>query len=162
MTDILKLIEPLISILLGKHQIISEKSIELTKEILNQLRRVVSLVAMLVGSLVLFCLGMSYFISRTLDQLDRGSFSLTPSLIFLICFMLICVVVALYSTNKKTWIKILKNDDEDNDENQQLSKKVSEQNNPIEAAVSLFILDLVKEREFNREQERKTPIKTEE
>ena len=113
MTDLLKIVEPLITLFLGQRQMISEKSLQLTKEILNQLRRVVSLISMLIGSLILFCLGMSYFIDRTLDQLDRGDFSLTPSLIFLLVFMLICLALVFYSTNKNVWIKILKKDPED-------------------------------------------------
>ena len=167
MTDLLKIVEPLITLFLGQRQMISEKSLQLTKEILNQLRRVVSLISMLIGSLILFCLGMSYFIDRTLDQLDRGDFSLTPSLIFLLVFMLICLALVFYSTNKNVWIKILKKDPEDEEVEKEIERQTERQkmatqhNNPIEAAISLFILDLVKERELSREINKTNPSTSE-
>lgn len=156
MADLLKLVEPLISLFLGQRQMITEKSLQLTKEILNQMRRVVTLISMLVGSLILFCLGMSYFIDRTLDQLDRGDFTLTPSLIFLLIFMLVCLGTVVYSTNKNVWTKILKKDPEEEEAEKEINRQrmATQHNNPIEAAISLFILDLVKERELNREKEK--------
>lgn len=156
MTDLLKIIEPLFSLFVGQRHMITEKSLQLTKEILNQLRRVVTLISMLIGSLILFCLGMSYFIDRTLDQLDNGSFALTPSLVFLLIFMAICLCVVMYSTNKNVWVKILKKDPDEEEAQRELErqKMATQHQNPIEAAISLFILDLVKERELNREKEK--------
>lgn len=151
MLEILKLIEPMASLFLGQRQMISEKSIRLSQEILNQLRRVITLVAMLVGSLVLFCLGMSYFIDRTLDQLDGGNFSFTPSLIFLSIFMAVCLIVVFYSTNKSVWTSVFKKDQEEEEAKQQKAEVPNQGANPIETAVSLLILDFVKEREFNRQ-----------
>lgn len=154
MLELFKLVEPFLSLIAGQRQMITEKSLKLSAEILNQLRKVITLVAMLLGSLVLFCLGMSYFIDRTLDQLDNGAFTLTPSLIFLIVFMLICLVIVLYATNKNVWTNIFKKDRDEEEaerlENQRSQREVS---NPIETAISLLILDIVKE----REEKRKTP-----
>lgn len=154
MLELFKLVEPFLSLMAGQRQMITEKSLKLSAEILNQLRKVITLVAMLLGSLVLFCLGMSYFIDRTLDQLDNGAFSLTPSLIFLIIFMLICLAVVLYATNKNVWTNIFKKDrDEEEAERLENQRSQREASNPIETAISLLILDIVKE----REEKRKTP-----
>lgn len=151
MLELFKLVEPLLTLMAGQRQMITEKSLKLSAEILNQLRKVITLVAMLLGSLVLFCLGMSYFIDRTLDQLDNGAFSFTPSLIFLVVFMFICLVVVLYATNKNVWTNIFKKDrDEEEAERLENQRTQRETSNPIETAISLLILDIVKEREEKR------------
>lgn len=151
MLELFKLVEPLLTLMAGQRQMITEKSLKLSAEILNQLRKVITLVAMLLGSLVLFCLGMSYFIDRTLDQLDNGAFSFTPSLIFLVVFMFICLVVVLYATNKNVWTNIFKKDrDEEEAERFENQRTQRETSNPIETAISLLILDIVKEREEKR------------
>ena len=50
-------------------------------------------------------------------------------------------------------LKILKKDpeDEETERETERQKMTTQHNNPIEAAISLFILDLVKERELARE-----------
>lgn len=151
MSDLLKLLQPLMSILFGnllKAQNLKEKSLRLSSEILQQIRRILVLISLTFGAFVLFCISVGYFIDRTLSLLDRGAFTFTPSLIFLIIFMIFCLIVFVYSTNKNVWLEAFKKD--------QLEEKSLEENtathtSPIETAVSLFILDFIKERELARE-----------
>lgn len=146
MNDIFKLLEPVISLLVGSRQSLAENSLWRSAEILNQLRKVLLLVAQLMASLILFCLGMSYFIERLLDQLDSGSFHFSHSLIFLSFFMLLCLISIFYATKKSVWASVLEKGSENDD-----AVKPLFGNGPIETAVSLYILDVVKERELLRE-----------
>ncbi len=149
MNELFKLIDPLFSLFLQSQRGLTQKSLELSAEILNQLRKMIQLIAQLLGSLVLLCLGVSYFIDRLLDQLDKGEFIFTPSLIFLTFFMIVCLLSILYSTNKNVWKNVLKKDSDD----QETPTDKTNETSPIETAVSLFILDIVKERELKRKQE---------
>jgi hypothetical protein len=142
MNEILKLIEPIITILVGSRQRLAENSLKIPAELLNQLRKILLLVSQLMGSLILFCLAMSYFIERLLDQLDSGAFHFTDSLVFLTFFMLACLISIFYATKKSVWSSVLGKDSESQD-----SAKPMSVGSPIETAISLYILDVVKERE---------------
>jgi small-conductance mechanosensitive channel len=156
MQDLIRLLEPFMSIIFGNilQKNLKERSLKLSSEILQQIRRILVLISLSFAALVLFCISVGYFIDRTLSLLDQGSFFLTPSLIFLLVFMLVCLGVFAYSTRRKAWAEAFKKDQMDevlaNAENEE---KISahRETSPIETAVSLFILDFVKEREFQRE-----------
>jgi hypothetical protein len=151
MNDIFKFGEFFLNYFLGRKSLISEKSLEISAEILNQLRRILLLVVLTFGALVLFCMGTGYLIDRLLDNLDKGDFIFTPSIYFILVFQLLCVGVIIYATNKKQWMDIFR-----------AGKKTAPAEdrpalppagNQLESVLSLLILDFIKDREFKREQQ---------
>lgn len=148
MNDIFKVGEFFLNYFLGKRNFIGEKSLEISAEILNQLRRILILVVMTVGSLALFCMGMSYLIERFLNNLDNGQSLFTPSIWFILGFLLICIGVMVYATRKQNWLDIFKA------EKKEVAPSVPAGGNAIESVLSLLILDFIKERELKREQEK--------
>jgi len=147
MNDLFKLVEPLLAILMGSRRGLAENSLRLSADVLDQLRGILRLVAQMIGSVILFCLGMSYFIDRLLDQLDSGEFYFTRSLVFLTIFMLLCLVSIFYATKKSVWKAIFEKNVEEHPPTSPLLG-----DGPVETAISLYILDVVKEREAKREQ----------
>ena len=150
MSDIFKVGEFFLNYFLGQKNLISEKSWEISAEILNQLRRILILVVLTLGSLTLFCMGMSYLIERFLNNLDNGQTLLTPSIWFILGFLIVCVGIMMYATNKKNWLDVYR-----------AGKKEAPATPPapvnqIESMISLLILDFVKEREYKREKQKKS------
>lgn len=133
--------------MLGKKNFIGEKSLEISAEILNQLRRILILVVLTVGSLALFCMGMSFLIERFLNNLDSGATLFTPSIWFILVFLVICIGIMLYATRKQNWIDIFKSEKKEVPQ-----ASVPTGANQIESVISLLILDFIKEREHKREQ----------
>jgi len=146
MIDIFKLVEPIISLFIGSLHGHRENSFKIPEEVLSQLRKILLLTALLAGSLVLFLLGMSYFIERLLDQLDSGAFHFSNSLIFLTVFMLFSLIGIFYTTKKSVWKSVF-----DKIPEKEFAENNVQNHAQLETAISLFILDVVKERELNRE-----------
>lgn len=130
----------------------SNKAINLSAEILQQIRSVIKLLSITFMGLILAMLGFHYFIERLLNQMDTGAFSFTPSIIFLLVFITSCLGIVVYSTSRKTWSHAFNTQLGDADKN----KSARQETNPIETAVSLYLLDLVKEREWKRQNEAKS------
>lgn len=149
MNDLFKVGEFFLNYFLGKKNFIGEKSLEISAEILNQLRRILILVVMTIGSLALFCMGMSYLIERFLNNLDNGQALFTPSIWFILCFLIICIGVMVYATRKQNWLDIFKAE-----KKEVAHPPVPAGANAIESVLSLLILDFIKERELKREQEK--------
>lgn len=145
MNDMFRVGEFFINYFLGKKSLIGEKSLEISAEILNQLRRILILVVLTIGSLALFCMGMSYLIERFLNNLDQGAALFTPSIWFILGFLIICVGIMVYATNKKNWLDIFKSEKKEMPESQ-----LPVSGTGLESVVSLLILDFIKEREHNR------------
>lgn len=145
MNDLFRVGEFFINYFLGKKSIIGEKSLEISAEILNQLRRILILVVLTIGSLALFCMGMSYLIERFLNNLDQGTALFTPSIWFILGFLAICVAIMIYATNKKNWLDIFKSE-----KKEEASRELPVSGTGLESVVSLLILDFIKEREHNR------------
>lgn len=148
MNDLFKIGEFFLNYFLGKRNLIGERSLEISAEILNQLRRILILVVLMVGSLALFCMGMSYLIERFLNNLDNGQALFTPSIWFILGFLIICISVMVYATRKQNWLDIFKS------EKKEQAAPAAVGNNTIESVVSLLILDFIKERELKRELEK--------
>lgn len=149
MNDLFKVGEFFLNYFLGKKNLIGEKSLEISAEILNQLRRILILVVLTVGSLALFCMGMSYLIERFLNNLDNGQSLFTPSIWFILGFLIICIGVMVYATRKENWLDIFKSE-----KKEQPAVPAPVGGNAIESVISLLILDFIKERELKREQEK--------
>lgn len=144
MNDLFKVGELFLNYFLGKKNFIGEKSLEISAEILNQLRRILILVVLTIGSLALFCMGMSYLIERFLNNLDNGQALFTPSIWFILSFLIVCIGVMIYATRKQNWLDIFK--PEKNEEVAPPAPAVG--GHAIESVVSLLILDFIKEREL--------------
>lgn len=130
----------------------SSKAINLSAEILQQIRSVIKLLSITFMGLILAMLGFHYFIERLLNQMDSGVFSFTPSIIFLLVFIAGCLGIVFYSTSRKTWSQAFNGQLGENEKN----KSARQETNPIETAISLYLLDLVKEREWKRQNEAKS------
>ncbi len=152
MNDMFRVGEFFLNYFLGKKTMIGEKSLEISAEILNQLRRILILVVLTLGSLALFCMGMSYLIDRFLTNLDHGDALFTPSIWFILGFLAICIGIMVYATNKKNWMDIFKSDKKETPP--AASSQLPVGGNAIESVVSLLILDFIKEREHNRAQKK--------
>lgn len=156
--DIFKIGELFFSYFLGKRSAISEKTFEISAEILNQLRRILILVVLTLGSLALFCMGMSHLIERFLNNIDHGDALFTPSIWFVMGFLVICAGVMIYATRKQNWMDIFKADKKETSE---LPNSLPVGGGQLESVLSLLILDFVKERESKRAKEQaRTPAST--
>ncbi len=149
MNELFKVGEFFLNYFLGKKKSIGEKSWEISAEILNQLRRILILVVLTIGSLALFCMGMSYLIERFLNNLDNGQALFTPSIWFILGFLAICIGVMVYATRKQNWLDIFKSEKKEDS-----ALQVSPGVNAIESVLSLLILDFIKDREQKRELEK--------
>lgn len=146
MNDMFKIGEFFLNYFIGRKNLIGEKSLEISAEILNQLRRILILVVLTLGSLALFCMGMSHLIERFLNNIDTGISLFTPSIWFILGFQVLCVGVMVYATRKQNWMDIFK-----------AGKKeiipppaLLGGSGQLESVLSLLILDFVKERESKR------------
>lgn len=142
--DLFKMAELFFKFMMGQRSFISERSQEISVEILNQIRRVLILIVIILGAGALFCMGMSHLIERVLNQLDGGNFIFSNSIGVILFFLAICVGALMYSTNKKVWLDIFKK------EAPVVAEAPSSIANTIESVVSLLVLDIIKEREVNR------------
>lgn len=150
--DIFKMSELFLNYFLGKKNALSEKTFEISAEILNQLRRILILVVLTIGSLALFCMGVSHLIERFLNNIDTGEAIFTPSIWFILGFLAICVAVMIYATRKQNWLDIFKSSERGETVAQAPMLSGSGQ---LESVISLLILDFVKEREAKRAKEQK-------
>lgn len=144
--DFFKMAELFFKFMMGQRSLISERSQEISVEILNQVRRILILVVVTLGALTMFCMGMSHLIERVLNKLDGGEFIFTPAIGVILIFIAICIGVLVYSTNKKVWLDIFKKD-------VSLAPAVAPAAavSTIESVISLLVLDIIKEREAGRE-----------
>ncbi len=146
MNDLFKLAEFFLKTFLGQSSLLGEKSLEISAEILNQLRRILILTVLTLGSLALFCMGMSLLIERLLNNLDQSQMIMTPSIWFLLGFQILCVLIIWYATQKEKWLEIFKKEE-----------KVSQEGrgpligNQLESVLALLVMDFIKEREAARE-----------
>lgn len=138
---------------LGFNTFGKDAALELSAELLNQLRRLLIIFAVTLTSLLLFLLGTHYIIIRVLDQLDRSEFEMTNSIVFLLVFNALCLAAIIYSTTRKTWNKTFAKKQDANQAGTPSPTALSPNLEPITSAVSLYILDLVKEREWKRAQQ---------
>jgi hypothetical protein len=148
MTDVIKLAEFLFKTFLGQSNLLSEKSLEISAEILNQLRRILILIVLTLGSLALFCMGMSLLIERLLNNLDQSQMIMTPSIWFLLAFQALCVLTILYATQKSKWLEIFKQEKDTKSSQAPQGPLIGGQ---LESVLALLVMDFIKEREANRE-----------
>lgn len=143
--DLFKMAELFFKFMMGQRSLISERSQEISVEILNQIRRILILVVVTLGALTMFCMGMSHLIERVLTKLDDGSFLFTPSIGVILGFIAVCIGVLIYSTNKNVWLGIFKKEPVAQTAQAPLATST------VESVISLLVLDFIKEREFSRE-----------
>jgi ABC-type molybdate transport system permease subunit len=146
-TDLFKMAEFFFKYILGQRQSFGARSQEISVEIINQIRRIIILLVVTIGALTMFCMGASHLIERILNNLDAGTFIFTPSVWVIIAFLIICFSVLVYSTNKNVWLKMLKKEKEEIKEPQGNGFAGGQ----LESVISLLVIDIIKERESNRE-----------
>ena len=114
---------------------------EFANQILNQVKKILkSLIILLIGS-VLFCLIMGYLIDRVLTQMDLGSFELTSSIIFLIVLLCIDLAVILWSLKKISDSEEVK---------KEMTVQAHQQDSVLETAIAALILSFVNDRQTNQ------------
>lgn len=120
----------------------------LSVEQLNStIQRLLKYVIALLISAVLLVIITTFLIDRTLDQLDQKIFALSPSMILLLILLAInvAVLIALFMQGGKEKTS---------------TAPMPAAQSPLEHAVSILILDLVKEREVQRQQ--RSPVANQE
>jgi len=147
MNDLLKVGQFFINYFIGGRSMLGEKSLEISAEILNQLRRILILVVMTIGSLALFCMGVSHLIERFLNNIDNGQAIFTPSVWFILGFLAICAGIMVYATRKQNWMDIFRSGRQE----QQMQQNNHVAPGNLESVLSLLVLDFIKERESKRE-----------
>ena len=119
--------------------------VEISKQILAQLKSVLkSLIVVLICSVV-FCLLMGYLIDRTLTQLDAGAFEITNSIIFLVVLIVIDLIVMILSLKKASA--------KDEAPVKEIQPVPRSSDSPIETAIAALILTFIKERETAKSNE---------
>lgn len=116
--------------------------VEIGKQILIQVKKLLqSLIILLVAS-VIFCMLVGHLITRTLDLLDNGGFYFSNSVILLLILTVIDLIVIVYVLKKTT--------KEDQDQEKETPQPPRSSFSPIEGAIAALIIDFVKQREVNR------------
>jgi len=147
--DFSNLAELFISLVMGRTSLLGDRTQKLSATILDQMRRVLILVLVMIGAFALFCVGMAQLVERILDRLDQGGSVLTPSIGAILIFMLLCLCILLFSTNKRLWLEIQKHEKEQHHEQNGASSSIL--GTQLESVLSLLVLDFLKERGLKRE-----------
>ena len=144
----MKLLIPVLSFLLGNAKnFMKEPSAAITQQLVLHIRSIGLLVTGCVGSLALFCVGLSLFISRLATQFDSSEdFHFTVSLGIYLGMTVMFGGVLAYCLRRKTWMTAMGFADRSSAEE---SRKKS---GALESAVALLVMDFVEERQSRRKQ----------
>lgn len=139
---------PILSFLLGNAKSMFKEPREaFTQQVVLHLRAVVILVVIGVGSLALFCVGVSLLISHLATQLDSSSsFSWGVGTSIYTGLTVISLGVLLFSLRQRTWLKSMGFEARGPSATAGSGKKGS----PLENAVALLVMDFVEERQRRR------------
>ena len=145
----MKFLIPIISFLIGNAKtFMKEPGAALTQQLVLHIRSIGVLVIGSVGSLALFCVGLSLFIARVAGQFDASEdFHFTVSMGIYLSMTLVFGGVLLYCLRRRTWLDSL--GFSDRRESEQTTKK----SGALENAVALLVMDFVEERQSRREKE---------
>jgi F0F1-type ATP synthase assembly protein I len=116
--------------------------VEISKQILSQVKKILKSLIILFICSVIFCLLMGYLVDRILNQMDLGSFVFTNSIVFLLVLIAINLVIIAWSLKKASAKEESAPRPEYND--------MRSSDSPIETAIAALILDFIKERESAR------------
>ncbi len=119
-----------------------QKSQVMSRQVLNNVRRIIIFIVIALGSMVLFCVGVSMAVSELARQLDRPVMLGSVLAALSLCIFFYCL-------SQKAWLKTTTPNIENN----------KQMPSPIEEALGLLIKDFVVERQMKRDspQEKETP-----
>jgi len=117
--------------------------VEISKQILFQIKKILKSLIILFICAVIFCLLLGYLIDRTLTQMDAGSVEFTNSIIFLIVLIVINLIVMAWALKKAS--------EKDEAPVKEPRAEIPNPASPLETAVAALILNFIKERELTRE-----------
>lgn len=140
----INLILPLLSFFMGRTKnFFREPGIALTQQLVMHIRSLSLLVVCSIGSLVLFCVGVSLLIHRLATEFDTGEeFSFSVGMGLYLGMVIVSTVALTLSLKKKTWLEAVGSQPK----NQQTSK-----GGALENAVALLVMDFIEERQKRRQ-----------
>lgn len=145
----IKYLLPLISFFMGSAKnLFKEPGVALTQQLVLHLRAIGLMMATIIGSLTLFCVGMSLFISRFATQFDHPEgFTFTISMGIFLGLTVISIGVLAYSLRKKTWLEAM-----GFGQKATPPPGVGGKGGALESAVALLVMDFIEERQSRRKE----------
>ena len=124
------------------------KSSTMSKQVVTTLRKIIAFVIIALGSMALFCVGVTMAVSELASQIDNNqSVDWNGKLTSGVILAVITLGTFLYFLSQKAWLKAASLREEE--------KKSGP--SPMEEALSILIKDIVVERQMKREQEIQNP-----
>ena len=142
----MKLLIPVLSFLLGNAKnFMKEPSAAITQQLVLHIRSIGLLITGCVGSLALFCVGLSLFISRLATQFDATEeFHFTVSLGIYLGMTVLFGGVLAFCLRRKTWMKAM------GFAERATGEEPRKKSGALESAVALLVMDFVEERQSRR------------
>jgi hypothetical protein len=135
---------PIISFLIGNAKgFFKEPGVALTQQLVTHVRSLTMIIVTCVGSLVLFCVGLSLLISNIVNQMEKeGSFVYSTGSMVYTGMVVIAAAVLIYSLRRQTWLKAL---------GMEAKPEQTKKSGALESAVALLVMDFVEERQSRRQ-----------
>ncbi|MNK01238.1 hypothetical protein D3C87_190330 [compost metagenome] len=134
---------PLLSFFMGSAKnLFKEPGVALTQQVVMHVRSLSLVIISCIGSLALFCVGVSLLIAKLAGQVDADEgFSFTSGMIVYSAMVIVSAGVLTYALRKDTWLKAVG-----------FEQKPTEarKSGALESAVALLVMDFVEERQNRR------------
>ena len=148
MNNILKIIEIFMGMATARASGFLEDTQGIPKKLVNNIRQLVIILVVTLGSLALFCIGVTIAVTNLLKQLDEtNTFTWTATFTGGVIVLALTLIAMFICLREKTWMKAsgfarVEREDEP------LPPPTA---SPLEEAVGMLIKDFVMERENNRQ-----------
>ncbi len=147
---------PLLSFFLGGAKDLFQKpGAALSQQLVLHVRALSVVAVTVVGSLALFCVGLSLFISQVVGQLDGKletleGFAFSIGMMVYLGMTVASLAVLLFSLSQQRWLRAVGF--------RQTASPSMKKSGPLESAVALLVVDFVEERQRRREQPKQTEV----
>lgn len=140
----MNLLVPLLTFLAGNAQsFLKSSGQQISVQVTEQIRSIVSLVIILVFALVLSCVSLSMFIVRLAAHLEDPQDNIaSPSMIVFLVATIVSMSVLIYFSTKKSWNKKT---------TLPPTAKATKPSGAMENALALLVMDFIEERQAKRE-----------
>ena len=148
--NIAKIIEILMSLFAGHAHGLLQQTQGIPKQLVNNVRLLVIILVVTLGSLALFCIGVTIAVTDLIKQLDSSvAFSWTATFTGGVILVGLTLLGMIYCLRERTWMKVagLEREERSRQEAEQHAPRA----NPLEEALGLLIADFVHEREMKRQ-----------
>lgn len=142
----MKLLLPLISFFMGSAKnLFKEPGVAITQQVVMHVRSLTFIVVSCLGSLALFCVGLSLLIASLAKQVDaEGGFSFSNGMIVYSVMVVVSLGVLVYGLKRETWLRALGFETRP-------QPAASSKSGALENAVALLVMDYIEERQSRRE-----------